>query len=142
MALKFKNLKRDLSTGPQRLLKRICTILGTFLILAGSGFIVRAFILKPYFDELGAKGFLSNSPMFYPVYFIVLAGITFFIYELNKRIPHNAAAIGILIATIFSLPELINFTFYNIPAYVSIFTIIANFIAIPIAAYVFYTLWS
>ncbi len=126
----------------KRLFKRIMSVLTAFLILAGSGIIVNMLIIAGKWEEMSEMGFVSQSAMSLPVYFLVLATIAFLIYELNKNLQNSAVAIGLVLALMMSLPELINSVYYVIPLSVTVWTIANNFFSITLASYVFYMMWN
>lgn len=122
---------------PAKLVKRSVSLITTFLVLAGCGFITNKFILQPEWVVLAESGFLTPSVIAMPIYLLILAMLTFLIYELNRKISDSSIAIGVLLATVMSLPELFFVSFYAIPVQVTIWTIINNYVALTLASYVY-----
>jgi hypothetical protein len=126
---------------PRKLIKTITAFIVAFLILAGGGFVART-LLQQETADLAKTGFAVSSTASWWLYFIVLGMIVFLIYELNKRIPENAIASGLLIALIMTLQEVLFASFYAIPAQISVWNACTYFVSITLASYVFDVLYS
>jgi len=121
----------------KRIFKKNIAIITSFLIMVGAEIIVRMVLLKNAFESLP---FYSPSNSLLLLYVLTLAILTFLIYQLNTRIPKSSIAIGLILATVISLPELIyqvNFTF---PLSITILTILNDYFSITLASYVFETM--
>ena len=127
-------MKDRIKAKTTRQLKRTIAFLTAFIIVAGSSALIKYLIVDKY---ISGMTFIVQTPLAKPVFFLAMAMVVFLIFELNKRIQNSSVAIGLVIATIMSLPELVNGFYYAIPLPVTICTIAGYFISIPIASYVF-----
>lgn len=112
------------------------TFVTTFLILFALGIITRLLILEKYFVGLTESGFYQVNTLSLLIYLGAVIVITILIYELNEKLDNHAVSVGLFLATIFSLPTLIEGVHYAIPFQITYTIIVSNYVSLMLASYV------
>ncbi|MBW2998788.1 hypothetical protein KY321_04570 [Candidatus Woesearchaeota archaeon] len=122
--------------------KNIVAFITSLLTLFAIGIITKLVILNNHFRALEEQGFYEFSSISILIYLGSLLVLNIFIYELNVKLDNHPVMVGIVLATIFSLPGIISSINYVIPLQITIVTIASNYISIILASYIFENMWE
>jgi len=114
------------------------TFITSFMILFGMGIITKLLFLEKYYEGLTSQGIYEITTLSLLIYIGTLIILNLFIYELNDKLNNHPVIIGLTLATIISLPTLVNSIEFLIPFQISFGLIINNYLSIILASYVFF----
>lgn len=133
----MNKVRRHKSRKSGNYIKTGITFITSFLILFALGVITRLLILQKYYASLTKLGFYEVNTLSLLIYLGAVIILTILIYEMTEKLDNHPISIGLLLATVFSLPTLINAVYYTIPFQISYTIIVSNYISLMLASYVF-----